>query len=214
MINSRSITPETPDNFLDLSYADVDVLFESGEIIKEGKTQDVRLCRIQGKTLIVKCYRAQGLLSAFRILIRLSRPHKSLRYSYLLRKRGIACPAHYLVVARNTLRYARTFLLIERVAGPNLYDFLYSKDPLTLSEKTAQAAIHTIKSLHSLGFTHGDLHAQNIVVKNETTVQLIDLDNVRKNRRRQEKDIARFKKSVEDGTQNREILLEKINAQL
>lgn len=214
MITSRSITPDTPEEFLDLSFQDVDKRFENGETIKKGKSQEIRRCQIKGRTLVVKCYRAQGLFSAFRILIRLSRPHKSLRYAYFLRNHGIACPAHYLVVARNTLRHARTYLLMERVDGLKLKDYLYSKDPLTLPEKTAQAAIDVIISLHAIGLTHGDLHTQNMIVKSETNVQLIDLDNVRKNRRRQHLDIARFTESVKKGNQNTKILLSKISAQL
>ena len=214
MITSRSITPETPENFFDLTYQDIDEQFEAGEIIKQGKSQEIRLCQITGRTLIVKCYKAQGLFSAFRILIRLSRPHKSLRYAHFLRIRSVPCPAHFLVVARNTLRSARAYLLIEHVAGPKLREFLYSENPKTLPEKTAQAAIDTIKSLHSLGLAHGDLHAQNLMVKSESIVQLIDLDNVRKTRRRQQKDIARFTESVKNGTKNISILLDIIDMQL
>ena len=62
--------------------------------------------------------------------------------------------------------------------------------------KNTQAAINTIQSLHWLRLAHGDLHAQNLMVKSESIVLLIDLDNVRKTRRRQQKDIARFTDSV------------------
>ena len=71
-----------------------------------------------------------------------------------------------------------------------------------------------VKAFHSLGFAHGDLHAQNLMVKSESIVQLIDLDNIRKTRRRQQKDIARFTESVKNGTQNTTVLLNKIHTQL
>ncbi len=103
---------------------------------------------------------------------------------------------------------------MEHATGLKLHDYLYSEKPGKLLDETAQAAIDTIKSLHSLGLSHGDLHTQNLIVENESTVQLIDLDNVRKARRRQHKDIARFRKSVANGNQNTDTLMKKIAEQL
>jgi len=210
----RSITPETPQHLCNLTYQDVRAFHENGQIIRQTPSQDVRSCQIRGKSYAIKCYHPKGPLFASRILTRSSRSHRSLRVAGYLRSHGVSCPAHFLVIARWNIWSARSYLLMEHAAGLKLHDYLYSKDPRTLAEKTAQAAIDTIKSLHSLGLSHGDLHTQNLMVSDESTVLLIDLDNVRKTRRRQRKDVARFKKSVANGSQNTDGMLSKIAAQL
>lgn len=210
----RSTTPATPQNLRGLTYHDVRRLHENGESIRQANSQDVRSCQIEGKRYVFKCYHPNGPLFAFRVLTRTSRSHRSLRMAYFMGSKGVPYPAHFLVIARWNLWSARSYLLIEHVGGLKLHDYLYSEKPGKLLDETAQAAIDTIKSLHSLGLSHGDLHTQNLIVANESTVQLIDLDNVKKTCRRQQKDIARFKKSVANGNQNADSLLKKIAEQL
>lgn len=210
----RSTAPEIPQHLCKLSYGDVRALHENGEKIRQANDQDVRSCRIGGKSFVIKCYHPHGPLFALRILTRSSRSHRSLRVAHYLRSNGVPCPTHFLIVARWSIWSARSYLLMEHATGLKLHDYLYSEKPGKLLDETAQAAIDTIKSLHSLGLSHGDLHTQNLIVENESTVQLIDLDNVRKARRRQHKDIARFRKSVANGNQNTDTLMKKIAEQL
>lgn len=213
-MKSRVTNDETPEGLQHLSYDDVDRIYRAGEVMKRGDTQGVRLCNIEGEKVVVKSYDFSGALAAMRILIRFSRPHRSLRFANYLRSHDVPCPTHYLVVADSGRKMTRAYLLIDYVEGSSLYDLLYSEEPVELSNETAQTVIDTIKSLHSLGLAHGDLHTKNILVKDSSTVQLIDFDNVRKSRRRQGKDLSRFLDSVENGKQNREGLLGKIREQL
>lgn len=213
-MRSRFTNSETPAELRHLAFEEVDRSYAIGKVIKKGEAQGVRLCEIGGKEIVVKSYDFSGVFAAFRIFIRLSRPHKSLRYSFLFRSHDIPCPAHFLVVAKAGLKSTRAYLLIDYVEGSSLYDLLYLEGDGELSSETAQAVIDSIKSLHSLGLAHGDLHTKNILITNKATVQLIDLDNVRRSRRRQGRDLSRFLDSVENGKQHREILLKKIEEQL
>lgn len=213
-MNFRTTSTTTPDAIRLLYYDDVENLFKNGDVIKEGSKQDVRLCKYRNRPFVIKSYDAKGIFQAFRILIRWSRPHNSMRTANHLRSRGILCPEHFMVVARYRPCSARAYLVMEYVSGLKFRDFFFSETPRTLSEETAQATINIIKSFHELGMTHGDLHAQNLIVQDDLTVQLIDLDNVRKARHRQNKDTSRFKASIAKGNQNTEVILRKIEEQL
>ena len=209
-MKTKSTTAVTPQYLRQLDYDEVEVAFENGKIIKKGLSQEVRLCQVQTKRTVIKRYKSVGFISSLRILTGLSRPHKSQRISRFLQKHEIPCPLHPLVVSNWHLCSACSFLLIEHIPGPTLRDLLSSDSTQALTEQTAEAALGTIRALHLLGLSHGDLHPGNLIVKDETTVHLIDLDNVRRTRSRQQRDVKRFLDAVKKSNQNKDLLLDRV----
>lgn len=203
----RFTSPDTPEEFEQIDFDNVDSSFTKGAVVKNGETQSIRICVMNGRKFAVKQYRTNGLFSGLRTILGKSRAHNSLRYAYLLRAHQVACPAHILVVTQWALRSSTTYLVMEYTPGHKLHHFLISKEKIVLKEKTIAAAIQTIRSFHSLGLAHGDLHTENLILRDESTVQLIDLDNVLRSKHRQKKDLLRLIKSIKHGRQNTEDLL-------
>ncbi|MGB0792861.1 MAG: lipopolysaccharide core heptose(II) kinase RfaY [Opitutales bacterium] len=210
----RCTCPNAPKSLKGITFGEVDCFFQKGECIKDGTQQSVRLCSIKGETMVVKRYAYEGFFSALRTRLEMSRPHNSLYYAHYLRQREIPCPTHYLVATKCGLRSAVAYLVMQRVPGLKFRDYFFSKEPPKLANETVEAAIHTIQSFHKLGLSHGDLHAQNLIVKEPSKILLIDLDNVRKAPRRKTKDISRFLDSISGGNQNADAIVTKLRNSL
>ncbi|WP_416050283.1 AAA domain-containing protein [Cupriavidus basilensis] len=66
-------------------------------------------------------------------------------------------------------------LVLEWVEGKTLTEWLSSNPSFEERLAIARSMLDTLERIHSLEFAHGDLHPQNILVKEDATVVLIDV---------------------------------------
>jgi serine/threonine protein kinase len=70
------------------------------------------------------------------------------------------------------------YLIIEYIEGRTLYDFVFEEQirPLSKIFTIGLGITQAINELYKMGYTHGDLSPHNIMIKDESTVVLIDFE--------------------------------------
>ena len=74
---------------------------------------------------------------------------------------------------------------------------LLEDPPRTISPLLIENLVEMTRRIHAAGFAHGDLHAGNVFVTEDQSVEIIDLDNLRPNLKRQKRDRARLLRAFE-----------------
>ena len=85
---------------------------------------------------------------------------------------------------------------MEKAPGTALFEFIQHGTNLTLSDTAIENIASLVTDLHKLGIAHGDLHTRNLIIAEDDSVRLIDLDNARKSSKGIRKDLERFRKAV------------------
>lgn len=85
---------------------------------------------------------------------------------------------------------------MEKAPGTALFEFIQPGINLTLSETAIENIAFLVTNLHKLGIAHGDLHTRNLIIAEDDSVRLIDLDNAQKSTNGIRKDLDRFRKAV------------------
>ena len=155
-------------------------LFENGSFIATNNEQVVKSFEINGAVFVIKRYSEKGARANIRSLLGVSRAMNSFRKSVQLSSIGVKTPDHLFVARHPSFLAGTSYLIMKKSIGVQLTDKI---DDL-------------IQSIHQAGITHGDLHAANIFVLPDLSLELIDLDNMRPNRCRQAKDLARILRSL------------------
>ncbi|MDP2157755.1 MAG: lipopolysaccharide kinase InaA family protein [Nitrospirota bacterium] len=98
-----------------------------------------------------------------------------------LNAEGIAVPG---VLAYGRIRRGkRPVFVMKKIRGMSLYDILI-REKKTIPFDLRHAVIDRIAALHKAGFWLGDSHLSHIFVDDSTVTGFIDIDSIRRNRRR------------------------------
>ena len=170
--------------------------YASGQQLNQRGHQGVSDCQIEGKSYIIKAYQATSPLAALRMMVGCSRVDKSFRYARILNDNGIAAAKHLLTIKHLSLSNSRAFLVMEKVPGTALFEFIQTETDLTLNDTVIENIALLVTNLHKLGIAHGDLHARNLIIAEDDSVRLIDLDNARESTNAIRKDLERLRKAI------------------
>ena len=170
--------------------------YTSGRQLNQREHQGVSECQIDGKSYIIKAYQASSPLAALRILLGYSRVDTSFRYARILNDNKIPVAKHLLTVKHLSLSNSQAFLVMEKAPGTALFEFIQRETNLTLSDAAIENIGTLIANLHKLGIAHGDLHTRNLIIAEDNSARLIDLENAKKSAKGIRKDLERFRKAV------------------
>ena len=177
----------------------VDMLMDSGEILKKGDAVYVSHIIWNNKNIIVKRYDHKGFIHSLRHTIKKSRARKGWLYAHFLGALNIATPrALAYIEQRKGLLVWQSYLVTEYVEGQKLWHFLRDDD-ITEQQKMDEIdqVVRLLDKLWKYRITHGDLKHVNILITENGPV-LIDLDGMMVHRwellyrNKRAKDMERF----------------------
>jgi tRNA A-37 threonylcarbamoyl transferase component Bud32 len=195
MIITRSL-PGLDDALVQKLLDEHEQAYTNGQQLNQRENQGVSECQINGLSYIIKAYQAKSPVAAFRILLGCSRVDTSFRFARILNNNGIAVARHLLTAKHMSLSDSRAFLVMEKAPGTALFEFIQPGIDLTLSETAIENIAFLVTNLHKLGIAHGDLHTRNLIIAEDDSVRLIDLDNAQKSTNGIRKDLDRIRKAV------------------
>lgn len=152
--------------------------------IKRGNSASVVRLQLDGRTLVVKRYNLKDLGHRLRRCWRPSRAWHSWRNAQRLRLWGLPTPRPVaLLEERFGWLRGRAFLVSEYAPGEPLAGALACARP---QDRTALLTnlCTLLNTMARLRLSHGDLKATNLLVDQENNLMLLDLDALRRYRRR------------------------------
>ncbi|MGE0811180.1 MAG: lipopolysaccharide kinase InaA family protein [Immundisolibacter sp.] len=172
--------------------------------LKRGRSASVVRLTLDGRDVVVKRYNLKDFLHRLRRFWRPSRAWQSWRAAQRLLLWGVPTPKPVALLEERfgPLR-GRAFYVSEYARGEPLATALPTADPPTraLLLKNLCALLGTLARLR---LSHGDLKATNLLVDNDNTLMLLDLDALRRHRRRDAcfralaRDVARLRANWAD----------------
>ena len=192
------IHPESNMTSDDWDFQRVDKLFKSGTLLTQKPTQEVKLCFDEETPYIIKKYFSKSLLGSLREWLGKARSDKSFVSAITLQALSIPVPMHHMIAKQLAFRQSVSYLLMEKAQGTPLIEFLLSGNFEDLPEDSERHIIDIVDSLHKAGLAHGDLHTRNLIIADDGTISLIDLDNVKKSPRRIPRDVRRLHQALMD----------------
>ncbi|MBN2593646.1 MAG: phosphotransferase [Sedimentisphaerales bacterium] len=157
----------------------VDMLMDSGEVIKKGDAVYVSHISWNNKNIVVKRYDHKGFIHSLRHTIKKSRARKGWLYAHFLGALNIATPrALAYIEQRKGLLVWQSYLVTEYVEGQKLWHFLRDDD-VTEQQKLEEIrqVVKLLDRLWDFRITHGDLKHVNILITDNGPV-LLDLDGM------------------------------------
>ena len=162
------------------------------EASKHPQTIPLHLCGADGQqNYFIKLFHGHGISDAFKDLFRSSKPKRFWHQGLALSAAGFLVPT---VVAVGEVRYfnvfRRGFVLTSRIPGQPLPVFLRNREgwrkkrsDLGLKRDGLVRLADLVREFHNLGFVHGDLIANNLLVAVvEGEPQFYFMDNDRTSR--------------------------------
>ena len=190
--------PESNMTSDDWNFQRVDKLFKSGTILTQKPTQEVKLCLDEETPYIIKKYITKSLLGSLREWLGKARSDKSFESAITLQALSIPVPMHHMIAKQLAFSQSVSYLLMDKAQGTPLIEFLLSENFGDLPENSEQHIIDIVDTLHKAGIAHGDLHTRNLIIADDGTVSLIDLDNVEKSPGRIPRDVRRLHQALID----------------
>ncbi len=190
--------PELDEETASVFQRDHEALFEDGKFIATNNEQVVKSFTLGDRDYVIKRYPERGLRANFRSMIGDSRAMNSFRQAAQLKELGIQCPRHLFVARHPAFLNGMSYLIMQRSAGIPLRIFLTKKNTAELVTEVIDQLAKVTKKLHHSGLTHGDLHAGNLFVRKDRSIDFIDLDNMKPNLKRQGKDLTRLLRSFDE----------------
>ena len=178
----------------------IDVLMDTGEILKNGNTCYVSRLIWNDREIVIKRYNHKSSIHSLRQTIRRSRARRCWLHGHRLGMLNISTPKPlaYIENRRGFLIW-KSYFITEYVKGLKLYHFLRDN---SISEKQRSCVMkqmnHILDEMEKGRITHGDLKHTNILITNNGPV-LTDLDAMRVHkyscsyRIRRAKDLERIK---------------------
>ena len=183
--------------------SDPDQFFDTEELLKDGNTCTVTKLTFEGKSYVLKRYNKKPLGYQLSHVLLPSRALKSWTNGHVLNLFGIKTPKpQACLVIRSRGLVQRSYLLMENIEGETL-DRVNSERILSPESPIPKAFANRWAELESIGASHGDMKASNLIVTPEGDLILIDLDGLKfdksdqEHQRRREKDMKRFMKNWE-----------------
>lgn len=182
-------------------------LFKNARVLTQNKPrQSVRECTVNGVPYIIKRYLSGSPLGAVRLLCRSTRADNSFKFAGILARHGITTPKHLLVIKNIGLIASTTYLIMEKSRGTAFFDYI---QPGSQEELPAEALLNIrklVQSLQDLDIRHGDLHTRNILIMEDNSVEIIDLDGATFSKKGKQKDLRRLAKALHARTDYWEVI--------
>ncbi|MFT7172926.1 MAG: tRNA A-37 threonylcarbamoyl transferase component Bud32 [Paracoccaceae bacterium] len=198
--------PDLPQDLAKIFREQHQEIFGQAEFISTNNEQVVKSFDLNGDSFIIKRYPEKGPRGNLRSLLGISRAVNSLKKAAEISKLGVNCPTHLFVARHIGLIKGRSYLIMKKSLGTSLHPMIIDKPHAPISDEIIANVADLTHRIHRAGFSHGDLHAGNIFVLPDHSVEIIDLDNFRPNTNRQEKDRLRLLRSFD----SRPRLIEKL----
>ena len=174
------------------------VLVATGRLLNDRNGQSTTSVDFAGKRWIVKRYQKKGwscFLPRFA-----SRPYRAFRASLHVSAAGVQTPSPLLLASEGN----HLFSVTEQIDAAELFQVLRDADQLSFHRLHVLTHLPTLLArLSAAHITHGDLHPRNLLIAQDGTLWLIDLDGARKHltkrmfTRRRAKDEHRLGKSLD-----------------
>lgn len=172
--------------------------------LKRGNSASVLRVELDGRVRVIKRYNLKNLAHRLRRLWRPSRAWHSWRNAQRLALWGLPTPRPVaLLEHRFGWLRGRAWYVCEWVAGESLAQVLPAADP-PRRDLLLDCLCALLADLARLRLTHGDLKATNLLVDQDNQLMLLDLDALRRHRRRATferalaRDIARLRANWAD----------------
>ena len=155
----------------------IDVLMDSGTILKNCNTCYVSRVTCHGKEVVVNRYNHKGFMHSLRHTIKRSRARRCWLNAYRLKLLGISTPTPLAYIEkRQGPVVCQSYLVTEFVHGANICDFLEDKG---ISQQACDDAVRQVRGILEVfkeqSICHGDMKPANIIV-GSVGPTLIDLD--------------------------------------
>ncbi|WP_448511035.1 lipopolysaccharide kinase InaA family protein [Immundisolibacter sp.] len=152
--------------------------------LKRGNSASVVRADLDGRLRVIKRYNLKNLAHRLRRLWRPSRAWHSWRNAQRLALWGLPTPRPVaLLEHRFGWLRGRAWYVCEWVAGESLAQVLPAADP-PRRDLLLDRLCGLLADLARLRLTHGDLKATNLLVDQDNQLMLLDLDALRRHRRR------------------------------
>lgn len=179
-----------------------DKFMANGVFLKKGYGVTVSAVSLNGQQLVVKRYNTKNSLHAIRQAFRQSRASKSWKNAHMLDFYDIPAikPIALIENRWGFIRRKSYFITAFQAGELCSHFFLASQHNDHDKADAARRIVATLKNMHHLGVTHGDLKASNLLIS-ALHPTLIDLDSTRQHRipflfnKAEKKDIDRFLKN-------------------
>jgi tRNA A-37 threonylcarbamoyl transferase component Bud32 len=187
-------------------------LFQDACFIAANNEQVVKSFPLHGQEFVIKFYPEKGPRANLRSLLAISRAMNSFKKSAQLSALGVKSPDHLFVARHSGLFTGSSYLIMRKSAGTSLHSMIFDQPEQPISDQIIGNLATMTRRIHAAGLTHGDLHAGNIFVLADESVELIDLDNIRPNLKRQKRDRERLLRSFDSRPDLREKLFHTLAA--
>lgn len=187
-------------------------LFEGAHFIATNNEQVVKSFTLHHQEFVIKRYPEKGPRANLRSLLGISRAINSFKKSAQLSTLGVQSPAHLFVARHLGILRGSSYLIMRKSAGLSLHPMIFDQPEQPIPSRVITNLATMTRRIHHAGLTHGDLHAGNIFVLADQSVELIDLDNMRPNPKRQDRDRARLLRSFDSRPALREKLAQALAA--
>jgi tRNA A-37 threonylcarbamoyl transferase component Bud32 len=150
----------------------------SAVILKSGRSSTIIKVVLDNKIFVVKRYNIKNIFHWLRRLFRETRAKKTWRLAQQLQFFGVATAKVAAYIEKRWLKFHGTsYVIMEHTDGMHLSDFCLQNNQA--SEKLTMViskVVKLLKNLAKLNITHGDLKATNILLDQQLSPVLIDLD--------------------------------------
>lgn len=148
-------------------------LSSHGSLIHETKDQSIYRFQAASRELIGKIYRLNSFAQKVAAAFNYSRAHRAYRAGTQFHDAGINTPIPLLLVDKSS----EHILVTEFCPFPALLESIHKGEPIPPS--TPEKILALLHQLSKTNCSHGDFHARNLLVDEEGSPNLIDLDGVR-----------------------------------
>lgn len=163
------------------AIADIDVLVEKGQKIKDGNSSTVVLAELGGRQVVIKRYNMKSVWHLLKRCWRPSRAANAWRQGNLMNLLGIPTPEVLGFVEHRFGPFRqRAYLVSEYVEHASELSQVYT------NEVPKEPELKQIRRIFSLmreyRLSHGDMKASNLLLTQSGQVELIDLDAMQEHR--------------------------------
>lgn len=174
-----------------------ETLFNAGTILTQNKKkQSVREIKLNGNDYIVKQYTSSFPLGTLRLLLRGSRADRSFNYAQTLTAHNIPTPKHIAIFKHIGLFKNSTYLIMEKSEGTAFFEYIQPDYTAALPDEALKNIGRIVCDFQKLNLSHGDLHTRNLIIHEDDSVEIIDLDGSSFSKKGAKKDLRRLKQAL------------------
>jgi tRNA A-37 threonylcarbamoyl transferase component Bud32 len=184
--------------------AQLDVLIQPHNLLKNGNTCTVGLAEVDNKKIVIKRYNIKSFWHGLSRAFRPSRAAVSWANAYRLNILGIATAKPIAVYEQRTFGLrSKAYFLAEYLDLPDVAEYFAQTHNKTKRAEAVKNIVMLFYKLYLLKISHGDMKATNIKMQGTQPV-LIDLDSMQQRHKNNigahVRDIQRFMQNWKDNT--------------